>query len=215
MAIGFDKCPEIGAAFCRHIIMDENIKEEYTSVLEQPESGLLGDNWLELLAGFQRIQTPSIVVKREVYETIGGFDHRFLAVEDWEMWVRVANYYSMWYEIEPLAKYRKHSNSVTKRTVRNGVYNRYLLKAIDTFQTYLPKDLAKRVYRHSRRNCAFHTLIIADSLVKKNDMVGALMQIKEALKLSTDFFVVRSAGRIILLDGSLWVLRQIKQLVGK
>jgi len=212
---GFEQAPEIGAAFCRHVIIDENSQPQYTSVLEQPESGVLKNNWLELIAGFQRIQPPSIVVKREVYEKIGGFDRRFrYAAEDWEMWVRIANYYPVWYEVEPLAMYRKQSNSLTGSTVKAGTYNRDLGLAVEIFQTYLPKDLASRIYTHSKRNCAFHSLIIADSLVKKNDMGTALVQIREALRLNRSFRVVRSAGRIIILDGSLWLWRTLSAKVG-
>ena len=127
------------------------------------------------------------------------------AAEDWEMWVRISNYYLVWYEIEPLAMYRKQTNSLTGNTVKAGTYNRYIGLAIDIFQTYLPKELAQSVYHHSRRNCAFHSLIIADSLVKKGDMRTALTQIREALRLNSSFLVVRSACRIIILDGSLWL----------
>ncbi len=206
LGAGFEQAPEIGAAFCRHVIIDENAEPQYTSVLEQPESGILKNNWLELIAGFQRIQPPSIVVKREVYEKIGGFDQRLrYAAEDWEMWVRISNYYPVWYEIEPLAMYRKQTNSLTGNTVKAGTYNRDMGLAIDIFQTYLPKELASKIYTHSKRNCAFHSLIIADSLVKKGDMRTALTQIREALRLNSSFLVVRSACRIIILDGSLWL----------
>src|SRR6478672_3132690 len=65
----FDKKPEIGAAFCRHIWMDEQSHWQVVTKLEQSESGVLS-NWLERIAVEQCIQTPSIVVRRDVYEKL-------------------------------------------------------------------------------------------------------------------------------------------------
>src|SRR5512143_2035432 len=119
MQHGFESQTEIGAAFCRQIFMDETgIWKDY-SPEEQVTSGIL-NNWLERLAEEQRIMTPSIVVRREVYERLGGFDSRLICSEDWEMWVRIASQYPVWYEVEPLAAYRMHSASNTGRHIRNG-----------------------------------------------------------------------------------------------
>jgi glycosyltransferase involved in cell wall biosynthesis len=206
----FSKHPEIGAAFCRHIIMDENGHWQHISVLEQPESGVLPSQWLKELAGFIRIQTPSIVVRREVYEKLGAFDDRLPVVGDWEMWVRVAAYYPIGYEAEPLALYRKHSNSSTNRTVSNGSYFRQLHEAVNIFQEYLPDAIADQAYKLAMQNCAFHTLEIADSILDTGDMRTTLMLLKEALQCSRSFKVVRSAGRILLLDGSAWLWHQVR-----
>ena len=42
--------------------------------------------------------TPCIVVRRSVYEELGGFDDRLTLAEDWEMWVRVAIRFPIYYE---------------------------------------------------------------------------------------------------------------------
>jgi glycosyltransferase involved in cell wall biosynthesis len=72
LMIAFEKHPEIGAAFCRHIIMDEQGNTMHVSVLEQAESGVLPENWVEELIGFQRIQTPAIVVPGLFQERVGA-----------------------------------------------------------------------------------------------------------------------------------------------
>jgi glycosyltransferase involved in cell wall biosynthesis len=206
----FSDRPEIGAAFCRYIIMDENSHWQSISVLEQPESGVMPRSWLEHLAGFIRIQTPSIVVRRDVYEKLGGFDNRLPICSDWEMWVRICTYYSMGYEAEPLALYRKHSNSITNTTVRDGRYFQQLREAVDIFHKYLPDEIADKVYKMARQNCAYHTLEIADSMLDTGDMAVTLKLLGEAIKTSPTFTVIRSAGRIFLLDGSEWLLRTIR-----
>ena len=64
--------------------------------------------------------TPCIVVRRSVYEELGGFDNRLVYAEDWEMWVRVAARFPVYYEERPLACYRMHGNSNTGRNLATG-----------------------------------------------------------------------------------------------
>src|SRR4029077_3394702 len=101
----FAENPGLGAAFCRNVMMDEEGNSLGVAELQRPESGLLAD-LVERLAVEQRVQTPAMVVRREVYETLGGFDRRLSWTEDWEMWARIAVHYPVWYEVEPLALYR-------------------------------------------------------------------------------------------------------------
>nr|MDQ3395471.1 glycosyltransferase [Bacteroidota bacterium] len=100
----FEKFPNIGAAFCRHAFIDSQGTHLSFSRIEREESGIL-DNWLELISQRNRIQTPSIVVKREVYEDLGAFRCVHYG-EDWEMWARIASKYPMGYVPIPLAAYR-------------------------------------------------------------------------------------------------------------
>lgn len=211
MQTAFIENPEIGAAFCRYIMMDEQSHWQYISVLEQQESGVLPNSWLDLIAGFQRIQTPSIVVRREVYEKLGGFDYRLpTAAEDWEMWVRIAANYPVWYEVEPLAMYRKHSGSITKTNVKNGKYIQQIRDSAKILLTYLPKEKADKLHEKTMQNCAFHALEIADSILAEGDMRSAISLIREALKCSSSFKVVRSAGRIILFSGTAWLWKRVR-----
>ena len=85
----------------------------------EPDGRGVLEHWLERIAVGQRLQPPTIVVRRSVYERIGGFDSRAgLMGEDWEMWVRIAAHFPVWYEPEPLALYRIHDSSITARPVQ-------------------------------------------------------------------------------------------------
>ena len=180
MQQGFENKPEIGAAFCRHIFMDEHSHWQFLSVLEQLESGVW-NNWLETITIEQRIQTPSIVVRRDVYEKLGGFDSRLSWTEDWEMWVRIAIEYPFWYEVEPLALYRQHTNSSTGKRMRTGENIQDLRKAIEIIKNYLPRECADRLSKASQKHYAFYGLDNASLLVLKDDPSAAIHQIKEAL----------------------------------
>ncbi|MBS9385705.1 MAG: glycosyltransferase [Dolichospermum sp. BR01] len=136
----FAENPEIGAAFCRQIKMNPQGHWQTISPLEQPESGVLS-NWLQQIAAGQRILTPSIVVRRSVYENLGCFDRRMVCCgEDWEMWVRIAAHYAVAYEPEPLSVYRfKPIESLDSGRVYKIIQDMQM--ATDIIQSYLPEYL--------------------------------------------------------------------------
>jgi hypothetical protein len=183
------QAPEVGAAFCRQIFMDEHGHWQGISPLEQGESGVL-ENWLERLALDQRIMTPSIVVRRDVYEAVGGFDARLTCSEDWEMWVRIAARYPIWYEAEPLALYRMHVDSNTGRHIHSGEDISYTCKAIDLFKTYLPGEISGRVSRQAKKTYACSALEMAYSMSTKGDLRAVKSQIQAAWGCSRSFAVI-------------------------
>jgi glycosyltransferase involved in cell wall biosynthesis len=191
----FEKEPQIGAAFCRQVFIDEQGQRQGISPLEQSESGIL-HNWLEHLALEQRIMTPSIVVRRAAYEALGGFDSRLTCAEDWEMWMRIAARYPIWYEPEPLALYRMHTYSNTGRHVRTGEDISYTCRAIEIFKEYLPLEIAERVSRQAKETYAQSALQMAECLCRKGDIEAARAQVRAALFCSQSLKVVRSAASL-------------------
>ncbi len=190
---GFESSATVGAAFCRQIFADARGHWQHVSPLEQPERGVLPDA-LVRLATEQRIMTPSIVVRRSVYERLGGFDERLLCSEDWEMWVRIAASYDVWYEPEPLAVYRMHRDSNTGRHLRSGEDMRYTRDAIAMFSEYLPADRAATVATSARETYARAALETARSMCDERDATAVLNQLKEALQFSrSPRTVVRAA----------------------
>ncbi len=196
MHFAFKQHSDLGLAFCRQIFIDENGAEQGLSELEQEKSGVL-DNYLERLASEQRIMTPSVVVRREAYEKLGGFDQRLICSEDWEMWIRIAANYPVWYETEALAAYRMHTDSNTGRHISSGEDMRYTRKAISIFKTYLPHSIAESVSKKARKTYALSALIMANDLVGKRDASAASIQIKEALKFSLSLAVIKQLLKLI------------------
>lgn len=113
--------PEIMAAFCRHSFIDSEGIRLSISRLETKTTGVYSDFFSEQLKR-QQVQTPSIVVRRKVYEDIGMFRHDLSWTEDWEMWARIGKHYKVGYVVKPLAEYRVHSNSNTAERVLSGEY---------------------------------------------------------------------------------------------
>ncbi len=186
----FERFPEIGAAFCRQIFIDEAGRRLSLSPLEQEASGILEDG-LRRVASEQRIMTPSIVVRRTVYERLGGFDRRLACAEDWEMWVRIAARYPIAYEIEPLALYRMHPDSNTGRHLRTAEDTRYTRAAIDMFAQYLTHDMAPKVVGRAKETYALAALRTAAAMAERKDVAAMMAQVREALRLSRSRRVVR------------------------
>jgi glycosyltransferase involved in cell wall biosynthesis len=176
--------PEIGAAFCRYMAMDEDGHWQHIVRLEQRQSGIL-PGWLERIATGQRLQTPAMVVRRDVYERLGGYDRRIRYYgEDWEMWVRIAAEYPVWYEVEPLALYRVHSNSLSGRSLRTGENAQDLRQVIEIIGAYLPPDRAAELTRTANRENAFACLRRARRLLGGHHLRPALAQLLEAPRFS-------------------------------
>lgn len=194
---GFESSPEIGAAFCRHCYIDGDGCELEHPEAEQPQAGPLSGG-VERLAEEQRIMTPSIAVRRDVYEELGGFDPRLLCSEDWEMWVRIAAHHPVWYEPQVLAGYRMHENSNTGRHFRMAEELGYTRRAIEIFASYLPRRRAKSITRRARLTYAETALNNARKFAQSGDRQGMRAHLLEAIRLSASPTVVRRAARIAL-----------------
>jgi GT2 family glycosyltransferase len=87
---GIEVHPEVAAALCRIIYMDEDSQWTGLSDLESRQRGVLdsGFAWRQLLD--QRIQFVGMVVARSTYEELGGFRPSLPHCLDWDMWKRIA-----------------------------------------------------------------------------------------------------------------------------
>jgi glycosyltransferase involved in cell wall biosynthesis len=108
----YETYPEIKACFCRHFFIDSDSDIKLVSRLHKKSNGVF-EEFFELMVMDQYVQTPSITVKREVYEQLGTFNPTLSWTEDWEMWVRIGKEFPVGYIKSPLAAYRVHESSST------------------------------------------------------------------------------------------------------
>lgn len=202
---------DLGAAYCRHIIADEDGHWQRLSPVEQLESGILSDA-LERFVSRHPVQTPSIVVRRCVYENLGGFDRRMASCgEDWEMWVRIAAHYPIWFEPEPLAIYRSSSTSLSAKAMRTGQNLRDVRLATQLIKPYLPDEISSALYLQARHLWAFWGLSCARDMLAQGDYKGALVQIREALQCATSLAVIQYLPFVLSAAGQHW-RRQLQQV---
>lgn len=135
--------PAAGMFFTRSAYTDVNLLVGYVTDLESRLPGVL-PHFVERIAGRNRLTCASVAVRRDVYETIGGFDPDLKYVCDWEMWVRIAAQYPVFYEPSVLAHYRVHDASETYAvTFRPGLLGD-IGRAFRKTARYLPPDVVAR-----------------------------------------------------------------------
>jgi hypothetical protein len=122
--------------FCRSEFLDG--QRSWPDALEQPSAGVI-DGWLERICAGQRLQCPSVAVRRTSYEQLGGFDASLRFVLDWEMWIRIAASFSVAYLPESLAIYRMHPAAETRRVKAAGIATRDFAAALRRIQPTLER----------------------------------------------------------------------------
>jgi predicted dehydrogenase len=187
---------DAGAAYCRHLYVDERGRRLDVAPLEPPSSGILADG-ARFLATEQRIMTPCIVVRRSVYEQLGGFDDRLSCAEDWEMWVRVAARFPVYFEERPLACYRLHDDSNTGRNLHNGLSLDYARRAIELFAEYFEPAERRAVRRTAFSRYAASGLETARRLQSQGDAAAARAQLRIVWRLEKSPRTAAGIARVV------------------
>ncbi|MCZ8169796.1 glycosyltransferase family 2 protein [Flavobacterium sp.] len=143
--------PEIKACFTQNHVVNSANEIIHTAKKIQEHHGII-PNFFEMQVKQQLIQTPSITVKKEVYETLGTFNPTLSWTEDWEMWARIAKYYPIGYIAQPLACYRVHtqSSTSTKSIIGENVNDLKRIKVIlcdYCHSTSLKKEVSQSLNR--------------------------------------------------------------------
>jgi glycosyltransferase involved in cell wall biosynthesis len=162
--------PAVGMAFCRHAIATSRDNIVRVSHREAWRAGVRS-NWLKKIAERQRIQCAATLVRRSIYEQWGGYRSDLCYALDWEMWVRIAAHFDVWYEPRMLAFYRRHAESETERLSKSSQLDLDVLKTIEIFSEHLPAD------RKDRMVCSAYERFARRSLkqLKKNAVTTVSM----------------------------------------
>ena len=189
----FNANPRAGAAFCRTNYIDYGGRITGVTGMIQDNEGIVPD-MLEKLYTQQYIQTPSMVVKREVYETIGCFDRRLNCMEDWEMWIRIASNYLIVSSNKVLAAYRSHHNNATNSTFKDGTALKTHQLIFDLVDRYIDPNVKKKFSKiRNQKQAAFWLLSYksskhALSLKEKWGFVSKVLKLDFSLKNSFRLF---------------------------
>lgn len=106
----FQNNEKVGAVYCglRHVDLDKG------TLIHEPKrsypSGNLGSS---LLIRDVTAPTSCYMVKRGVFEEVGGFDILLKARQDWEMWIRIAQKFEIGVVPKALVNYGEHTGTRT------------------------------------------------------------------------------------------------------
>jgi hypothetical protein len=170
---------EVGAAYCRNAFIDEKDRPLWTSELESATAGIL-PGFIEKIGVSSRIQCPTAVVRRSVYQQLGGFRLDLPQAADWEMWIRIAAHFPIWYEPTTLGAYRIHSKSATTALKSSGETFADVRRCIEVSRACLPPDRAETISRRAKEWVCLWELSEAPEAEKVLRLVDELSQLSGA-----------------------------------
>jgi hypothetical protein len=196
---GIETDASIGAAFCHNFLFDSEGRRDFPpSRIKHKTPGILAD-WVEYVFVGLSFTTPSIAVKRSVYEQLGGFDVAFDYALDWDMWKRIASQYPLWCEPEPLAGTRRHEQSTTRKLMQSGANIAEIRRSIETSKSYLPAAMAADMDRRARDYYTRYAVLkAAQLLVIEGDVGATLAQLWEARKIRSSIAVMKATMTLSL-----------------
>lgn len=209
MGAAFNAHPALGLATCRHVYTTADGHWFGISKLRQHQSGVW-TNAVEELTLSGDVQTPSVVVRRDCYERLGGFDERLLCREDYEMWVRIASHFPVWYETECLAAYRFHGRSNTARDSATAENIRDHRRALDIIAGELTQPLRPDWQRQVLRSLARGSIDLADTHFDERRLRPAWLALREAFRCAATLETVARAVRCVLRASMRGAIRLVK-----
>lgn len=176
--------PEIGAWACRVIYMDPDGHWTGLSELDARTPRVMGKDFASQLLVEQRLYFVGLIVRRSVYEQLGGFRPDLKLCYDWDMWKRTALHAPIFYDPEPLACYRLHPVSAYASWVRTGESVADERRSIQAACDYLPPAQAARVRRDALKAAAVRASRTAHRQWRLGYRAAALRVSREALRCS-------------------------------
>lgn len=162
------------------------------------EPGVLTE-WIEHVFVELAIQTPNIVVRRDVYRELGCFDEALRYTIDWDMWKRIAVRYPIWFDPTPLASYRMHVDAVTRSLQRSGENLREIAESIRTSASLLPEEVRADAVQRSRSHYLRHGVSVAwRSLVDRGEFGTMWSQLRAARSLGSPLEMLGAFGGLAL-----------------
>jgi glycosyltransferase involved in cell wall biosynthesis len=152
-----------------------------------------GDNCLIPLLRNNYIQSPTPLVRKDIFTALGGFDNNLIPVEDWDMWIRITNQYLIDFVDEPLAYYRAHQEFTSWSSQPDLLYDKTLKLFQKTeFSIANNSPNIKRIVNESKAMANYN---YGTSMMVRNQYNKSLNGFRLAIKLNP--YKVKSYFRLL------------------
>jgi GT2 family glycosyltransferase len=194
----FAASPDVAMVVTRAVITDPSGRWIGLSNPLAVGSQTLPPDWHLKLAERNVLHCPGVVVRRSVYEKVGGFDPRVSYTTDWDMWARAASVGRVHYIDEPLVCYRMHGGSATASVVRAGGWLREVRQGIELICGRLEGDRGRTARRRAILIAACSAADMARAAASRGETRAAWVLTREALRTSLNVRVwVRVAATAV------------------
>lgn len=99
------------------------------------------------------IIASAVLVRRECFDSLGGFNPDYFGSGDWEMWYRIAEQWDVGYVAEPLTLYRVHGANASHKLDRiwrdDLKLRRWIAGRIEGYAGRFPADELSRLKAHN------------------------------------------------------------------
>lgn len=109
-------CPEVPMSFTDRVNIGSLGDLPVVQSACTPMRG--GDVFVPLLRDGNFITSTSVMIRRELFEQLGGFYTGLNGTEDWDLWIRVAERHRIGFVDEPLVQYRLHPGGISRNYAR-------------------------------------------------------------------------------------------------
>lgn len=132
------------------------------------------------------VNPAGVLVRRSVYERVGGFTEAIVWGVDWHMWMRVALVADAAYLSDPLALYRHHGGTGTSQVMTSGRNARDELWLVqDVFSRIPPeKDHLRALRPEAIRRVAHRTWCHAEDVCRLGDGRAARVGLARCAEIS-------------------------------
>jgi hypothetical protein len=154
------------------------------SELDARVAGVLDDDFVAREFVTPRIQFVGIMVRRSIFEALGGFRPELKICLDWDMWKRVVLHTKVYYEPEPLACFRLHARSAYANAVSSGIAIADERKSIEISNGYLPAGRAPHLRRDAMKAAAVRAIRLSRTRWGEGNRPAALRLLREACRCS-------------------------------
>ena len=169
----FIRNPEIALVCCRVNIVDQSgALQDLSARLDFLEKPSHLANQLDC---DNPIRTPGVVVRRDVYQSLGGFHPELRHAADWELWTRILGQYPGLFLNRPLANYRFFPENETHRFYKTGENIRDLIRLYRVLRQrgnpFAENEFLEKVYQLSRAQIRRYRKSGEQEAVKANQSV--------------------------------------------
>jgi glycosyltransferase involved in cell wall biosynthesis len=163
--------PSLGLVYCNSLTVNE-----YDEVLGELHGVKRGTIFQDLLASNCLGPPSGVLIAKTVFERSGYFDENLTALEDWDMWIRVAQLYEIDFVDRPLVCYRVHSDNMSRDIIN---MQRSTFAVLDKYWPHVCKEQnaeseKNRVYSNHYVNFAWKQYSKGNREAFKNLVLKAL-----------------------------------------
>ncbi len=186
--------PSIEAVAFRVTYIDDFGATIGISEPEAAEGRVLPSDFIRRQLTTQRFQFAGMIVKRTAYEELGAFRPELPHCADWDMWNRLVVAKQIYYEPEPLARYRLHSGSDSSQVFVTAENVRDERRAIRVSSSYVSERESRKIMKEAMKLAGGRAARQARLFLARGDWLSALRQANEALRCSLAPAVLARVG---------------------